>query len=152
RRLFCKSSIVALGGLALPFPLQAQSLPLPIPAPSDPADDHFFLQIIVQGGWNPTYLFDARPKEMTKNKLLVYALDEDPSVYQSINGTQCLHSSIVKGLLIQKDYFSVINGVLMATGFDGHGQNMNFLFSGNPFGGNSLCLSSTNWVAIRKPQ
>ena len=37
-----------------------------------------------------------------------------------------------------RDRFSVLNGVYMTPSFDGHLQNMNFLFTGNPFGGDSF--------------
>ena len=37
-----------------------------------------------------------------------------------------------------RDRFSVLNGVCMAPSFDGHLQNMNFLFAGKPFGGDSF--------------
>ncbi|MCJ8277937.1 MAG: DUF1501 domain-containing protein, partial [Bdellovibrionales bacterium] len=43
-----------------------------------------------------------------------------------------------------------VNGVLMATSFDGHPQNMNFLFSGNPFGGDSYLPHISDKSSLEK--
>src|ERR1019366_6217460 len=54
------------------------------------------------------------------------------------NGTRSWATRLIEPLKPFRDRFSVLNGVVMATGFDGHDQNMNFLLTGDPFGGESF--------------
>jgi hypothetical protein len=54
------------------------------------------------------------------------------------NGTSALTASTAAALHPLKDRFSVINGVVMSTSFDGHDQNTNLFLAGNPFGGASF--------------
>ena len=49
-------------------------------------DPHFFLQVFFSGGVDPTYLFDARPLEMTKNKLLQNYIGKEPKLWTGANG------------------------------------------------------------------
>ncbi len=101
-------------------------------------DPHFFLLIVLNGGADPAYMFDARPLSMTRAGLIQNYLGQEPFPWRGRNGIATLASPLVKPLLPFRDWFSVINGVYMTQGFDGHLQNMNFLFAGNPFGGESF--------------
>ncbi len=129
RRDLLKSSVVA-GGFAF-WPGYSAL------AQSSNREEHFFLQILYPGGLDWTYLFDARPLAMTKEKLIQNYLAKDPHVWTGVNGQKTLATDLVKPLESLKDYFSVINGVLMEPSFDGHDQNMAYWLTGNPFGGES---------------
>lgn len=102
------------------------------------ADPHFFLMIVLNGGADPAYMFDARPLSMTRAGRIQNYLGKEPFPYRGRNGIATLASTLVEPLLPFRDWFSVLNGVYMTPGFDGHLQNMNFLFAGNPFGGESF--------------
>jgi hypothetical protein len=65
-----------------------------------------------------------------------YAGERKP--FAGSNGTKSLRSTLVEPLLPLAPHFSILNGVHMATSFDGHGQNLNYLLTGNPFGGKSF--------------
>lgn len=101
-------------------------------------DPHFFLLIVLNGGADPAYMFDARPLSMTRAGRIQNYLGQEPFPWRGHNGITTLASPLVKPLLPFRDWFSVLNGVYMTPGFDGHLQNMNFLFAGNPFGGESF--------------
>ncbi|MBL8661781.1 MAG: DUF1501 domain-containing protein [Candidatus Odyssella sp.] len=102
------------------------------------AEPHFFLMIVLNGGADPAYMFDARPLSMTRAGRIQNYLGREPFPYRGNNGIATLASPLVEPLLPFRHWFSVLNGVYMAPGFDGHLQNMNFLFAGNPFGGESF--------------
>jgi uncharacterized protein (DUF1501 family) len=102
------------------------------------ADPHFFLLIVLNGGADPAYMFDARPLSMTRAGRIQNYLGQEPFPWRGHNGITTLASPLVKPLLPFRSWFSVLNGVYMTPGFDGHLQNMNFLFAGNPFGGESF--------------
>lgn len=99
---------------------------------------HFFFTIYVQGGMDSSYLFDARPNTMTDAGKIQNYLNEDPGVWDGVNGQVCRSTRLTQPLRPFKDRLTIINGVLMATSFDGHDQNLNYLFTGNPFGGESF--------------
>lgn len=101
----------------------------------NPDGNHFFLQVLVQGGLDPLYMFDTRPMAMTKANLQVNYNQEDPFVWEGSNGVSTLAAASVRPLLAYRQDFSILNGVVMATNFDGHDQNMNFFLAGNAFGG-----------------
>lgn len=107
-------------------------------APMQPDDPHFFLLVILDGGADSSYMFDARPLAMTGAGLVQNYLGEDPAPWVGRNGVSTLASRLVKPLAAYRDRFSVLNGIVMTPSFDGHLQNMNFLFCGNPFGGESF--------------
>ncbi len=133
RREFLKMGIAGAGTLAL------RPMDFAFGAPG--ADPHFFFMIVLNGAADSSYMFDSRPLSMTKaGKIQNYwsKPNEEPSVWQGANGQSCLASSLIKPLAPYKNKFSVINGVFMTPTFDGHLQNMNFLFSGGPFGGESF--------------
>jgi hypothetical protein len=102
------------------------------------SEDHFFLQVMIPGGFDPLYMFDSRPMELSQKGLQVNHNTEDHQIWQGRNGVSTLATSTTRDLKAYQDYFSVINGVLMATNFDGHDQNMNFFLTGNAFGGESF--------------
>ena len=101
-------------------------------------DPHFFLKIYVYGGIDSLFLFDSRDRSMTAEKFMHSYIKEAPEVWQGRNGVSCLATAMAREMSPYKDHFSVVNGVMMSTGFDGHLQNVNFLFTGNPFGGESF--------------
>ena len=101
-------------------------------------EPHFFLLLVLNGGADPAYMFDARPLAMTAAGRIQNYLGQEPFPWRGDNGVTTLASPLVKPLLPFRDWFSVLNGVYMTPGFDGHLQNMNFLFAGNPFGGESF--------------
>ena len=114
---------------------------------SSPDEPHFFISYFLRGGWDPSYLFDARPLEMHASGTMQNYLGETPNKWTGLNGEELLATSIVSPL---KPYFdaqkiSMLNGVYMTTAFDGHEQNMNIFLTGNPFGGNTFLpyLNST---------
>ena len=101
-------------------------------------DPHFFLLVVLDGGADPSYMFDARPLSMTQAGKIQNYLGEEPGVWTGRNGATTLATRLVAPLRPFCDRFSVLNGVYMTPSFDGHLQNMNFLFSGSPFGGDSF--------------
>ncbi len=129
RRAFLKGAlgVAALGLLGRGRPARA-------------ADEHprFFLHLVAQGGLDATYAFDARPRALTAAGLRADYLGEEPTVWTGRNGASTLVTSLVAPLAAHRDRFSILNGVVMSAGFDGHRQNTNFMFTGSPFGGESF--------------
>ena len=103
-------------------------------------DPHYFLEVLFRPGWDPTYLCDARPLAMTAAGKLQNYLGQEPTLLTGSNGGQTLVTSLFAPLRPHFDAgrLSILNGVHMASTFDGHEQNLNFLFTGNPFGGKSF--------------
>ena len=117
RRDFLQFSLMGLGTLSLgQLPQRAWAAPV--------EDDHFYLQIFFSGGMDPSYLFDARPLEMTRNNLLQNYVGKEPFAWTGNNGQRTWASDLCKELKPYKEDFSIVNGVLMATDFDGHPQNI----------------------------
>lgn len=131
RRRFLK--FAAAGGATLALP--AYSPREALPAGAEP---HFFLLVILNGGADTSYMFDARPLSMTRAGMIQNFLGQEPMPWRGLNGVSTLATSLVKPLIPFRDQFSIVNGVVMTPSFDGHQQNMNFLFAGNPFGGESF--------------
>jgi hypothetical protein len=104
------------------------------PAP----EKRFLLNIIVPGGLDQTMLFDARPLAMTQAGLVINPLGEEPAPWAGTNGVASLTASTAAALHPLRDRFSVVNGIIMSTSFDGHDQNTNVLLAGSPFGGPSF--------------
>ena len=50
------------------------------------ADPHFFLLIVLDGGADPSYMFDARPLSMTRAGKIQNYLGEEPGVWTGSNG------------------------------------------------------------------
>ncbi|MGE0616819.1 MAG: hypothetical protein AB7P04_14400, partial [Bacteriovoracia bacterium] len=135
RREFVQVGIAGLGSLMIPRWAFAFGN---APAPGLEKDPHFFLQIYVDGGMDPTYLFDARPLAMTQAGKLQNYLGEEPKLWEGVNGGKCWATKLTDKLVPFRERFSIVNGVQMSLGFDGHGQNVNYLLTGDPFGGDSF--------------
>jgi hypothetical protein len=123
---------MAAGGISCGFFSSPLSWAL---SPQNDQDDHFFLQVFINGGMDPLYWFDSRPLEMTEAGLQANYLSKEPVLWKGKNGGETWGTELVEPLRAYWDRFSVLNGVLMAPNFDGHEQNVNFLFAGNAFGG-----------------
>lgn len=99
---------------------------------------HFFIYVNLFPGADTSYLFDARQLSLTAANKMQNFLGKDPLVWEGTNGEKTLTTEITDPLKPFRDKFSVVNGVQMATTFDGHEQNQGFIFTGSPFGGESL--------------
>jgi uncharacterized protein (DUF1501 family) len=139
-----------LGGAATLFFPGASFLNRAIAAPIG-EDPHFFLMIVLNGGADTSYMFDARPLAMTAAGKIQNYLGKEPDKWGGKNGVSAASSSLVKPLARFKDRFSVLNGVVMTPSFDGHAQNMNYLFTGDPFGGDSFIPHLNLAETGRKP-
>lgn len=131
RRGFIKLGTLGAGTILLPGLSDAE-----VPHPEE--EPHFFLLVVLDGGADPSYMFDARPLSMTAAGKIQNYLGEEAGVWTGRNGQSTLATRLVAPLAPFRDRFSVLNGVYMTPSFDGHLQNMNFLFSGSPFGGDSF--------------
>lgn len=101
----------------------------------NPQEEHFFLQVIFGSGVDQSYMFDARPLAMTAAGKIQNYLGQEPDVWQAPSGQKTLASPLTRPLKHLAQDMTIINGVHMAQDFAGHGQNLNYLLSGNPFGG-----------------
>lgn len=128
RREFIQLTAAGLGSLAIPFSPKVFSRDLD-------QDPHFFIQVWINGGVDQSYMFDARPLELTNAKMLQNYLGVEPSQMTGTNGQTCFRTSITDPLKEFQSEMSILNGVVMAHGFDGHIENTRYLLSGNPFGG-----------------
>ena len=96
-----------------------------------------FLHVVVPNGFDNSYLFDARPLKFTQAGWIQNYSNKEPILVSDSLERKSYFSDAAKTLWdLHGDKFSVLNGVYQSSGFDGHDQNMNQLFSGNPFGGN----------------
>ena len=120
--------------------------------PERAREPHFFLLVVLNGGADSSYMFDARPLSMTKAGKIQNYLGKDPHPWAGKNGTSSRATALTKPLEPFRDRFSVLNGVYMAPSFDGHLQNMNFLFAGKPFGGGSFVPHLNLAETGRKPE
>lgn len=110
-------------------------------------EPHFFINVVVAGGVDPTYWFDGRPLEMTDKGLVsnyLYKNSESEANttagaridFLGKNGTKSIRTTITEPLMKFKDEMTVINGILMnGNGVASHGQNMYTLFTGKTVGG-----------------
>lgn len=137
-------------GAALSFGSLLGSGGLLADEPAAAGSPRFFLTIYVQGGMDPTYMFDSRPKAMTDAGKIQNYRNDEPTVWEGSNGQKTLASSLITPLAEFKNDLLILNGVLMAASFDGHDQNLNYLFTGNPFGGESF-IPHLNTVGARSP-
>jgi hypothetical protein len=134
RRELLKFGLAGAATLVLPGATFIESAD----ARSQDEDPHFFLMIVLNGGADCSYMFDARPLALTAAGKMQNYMGKDPDPWTGTNGGIAAATGLVKPLARFKDRFSVFNGVVMTPSFDGHAQNMNFLFTGDPFGGNSF--------------
>ena len=128
RRDFLKFSMAGVGTLVLPLGS----------ATGEVEDPRFFLQIYVYGGIDSLFLFDGRPLAMTAAGHIHDYVKQEALPWVGANGAQTLATSFARELDKHRHRFSVLNGVFSTTAFDGHLQNVNFLYTGNPFGGESF--------------
>lgn len=99
---------------------------------------HFFLLVVLGGGADASYMYDARPLSMSAAGRIQNYLGQEPALLQGRNGTTARTTSLVQPLARLQDRFSVLNGVVMTPSFDGHLQNMNYMLTGDAFGGESF--------------
>ncbi|MCB9073767.1 MAG: hypothetical protein H6623_09105, partial [Bdellovibrionaceae bacterium] len=116
-------------------------------------DPHQLLHIHLSGAADFTYLFDARPLEMTNAGLLQNYSKEEPYEWLApTNQRKTWASPITKPLIPFRQDLSIINGIFMDRQFVGHSQNENLLFTGNPFGGTAyMPLVNTNSTQVAAP-
>lgn len=110
----------------------------PAVARAGEADPHFFLQVMFIGGMDSSYTFDARPLAMTEAKLQVNHGGQAPILYRGSNGQETWMAPYASPLSRHMSDISVLNGVVMMPAFDGHDNNVGFLITGNPFGGEAM--------------
>ena len=97
----------------------------------------FFLHVVIPNGFDNSYLFDARPLKFTQANWIQNYSEEESILVKDTQDRKAYFRPWAHSLWqSHKDKFSVLLGVHQSAGFDGHDQNMNQLFSGNPFGGN----------------
>src|SRR4029079_13381109 len=132
RRHFLRVGAAGCGSLILP------RLALGQVAPPLEAEPHFFLLIVLGGGADPSYMYDARPLSMTAAGRIQNYTGEEPALLRGRNGTPFRATSLMRPLARLHDRFSILNGVFMTPSFDGHLQNVNYLMTGDPFGGESF--------------
>ena len=133
RRSLLKFGLAGAGTLILP-----RAAALAAPAGAAKPDPHFFLLIVLGGGADPSYMYDARPLSMTAAGRIQNYTGKEPLLIRGNNGVATRASPLTQPLARLRDRFSVLNGVVMTPGFDGHLQNMNFLLTGDAFGGESF--------------
>ncbi|MCX6130975.1 MAG: hypothetical protein NTX25_18195 [Proteobacteria bacterium] len=119
-------------------------------AAAETDEPHFFLEIFFPGGLDGLYTFDARSLAMTQAGLIANYQSAEPVLLTGKNGNKTLVTKLIDPLKPFLDRFSVLNGVIMDPGFDGHDNNINYLLSGNSFGGESM-LPHINQVGSRTP-
>src|SRR5215468_11958605 len=103
RRDILRISLAGAGTLILPG---AGLLPAAAQVPEEP---HFFLMIVLNGGADSSYMFDARPMSMTAAGKIQNYLRQEPSPWAGRNGTGTLATSLIKPLIPFRDRFSVLN-------------------------------------------
>lgn len=131
RRSFLKNTALGFASLALP----EASWALKALNTSDP---HYFLTLTYLGGWDHSYLFDARPLSMTNANLIQNYTGSEPIAWGEGDVQTWLANPLALPLREFQQDFCILKGLMMATTFDGHGQNENYIFTGNPFGGDSF--------------
>lgn len=99
-------------------------------------DRRFFLHVFVKGGADATYLFDARDESFTRHgHLQNYRTDRAVHLWEDGKGGRTWVSSLAQSLAPERQRFTLLNGVHMARGFDGHPQNVALMITGNASGG-----------------
>lgn len=108
-------------------------IPLAMGAAETP---RFFLQVFLKDGADSSYLFDAREALFTeKGKIQNYRSDKTVYPWTDARGGKTLVSALAQKLESERQNFTILNGVHMAQGFDGHPQNIAVMTTGNPSGG-----------------
>lgn len=107
---------------------------------AESATPHFLLHIVVEQGWSPTYLFDARPRTFTSAQLWENYHDSSSETlsWTDKKGRTSWVSPSMKPLaadFLEQPCFSVIKGLHGSADFDGHRENQMLLLSGSTAGG-----------------
>ncbi|MDA9951712.1 DUF1501 domain-containing protein [Oligoflexaceae bacterium] len=119
--------------------------PKPLLAADGPP--HFFIHLVLAGGMDPIYAFDARPLEFTDRGLFsnytyknVEAMptlpDASPLEVIGSDRKGTLRSPLTNPIMKYRDQFSVFNGLHFKS--DVHELNMPNLFFGNNAGGSNF--------------
>src|SRR5258706_14116270 len=99
RRSFIRIGTLGAGTILLPGLERAT-------AGAPQQDPHFFLLIVLDGGADPSYMFDARPLSMTAAGKIQNYLGEEPRVWTGHNGQSTLSTRLVAPLQPLRDRFS----------------------------------------------
>lgn len=139
RRSLMKGAAATLG---------AGMLPAGLSKAAEANEPHFFLNVVISGGLDASMMFDARPLKMTdQGKIQNYYYKNDssgaevlkdpaPIALTGSNGTSTLVQPVMEPLMKYQSDFSIVNGVCMLlNGFEGHGNNMYYLFTNGGSGG-----------------
>lgn len=137
RRDFLKKAAISAAMLGLPRSIFSSATRV---LPTDP---HFFIHVFMPGGVDQSYLFDARPAEMSTFRnpwIQNYGVGEerDPVRWEGRNGQSAWVASYAQPLLRffqEKPLFSVLNGILMSDSIDGHSQVKHLSLSNSINGG-----------------
>ncbi len=127
-----------LGAMMLPSVVWSQPSPDSKTSGDSASDPHYFLFIYLPEGFDVSFMYDARPMALSEAGKIHNYTQEEPRKIVGVNGESTFATNLTKPLDTFKDYFSVINGVHMAGTFQGHGQNLNMMLTGNAFGGKSF--------------
>lgn len=141
RRQLLKYGLAGVGSTFFPL----------TPAFSQVNDDHFLYILFLDGAADFSYMFDARPLEMTKFRMLANRTGTEPDLWTGSNGQSCWASSLTSPLKPFKNDFTVVNGVFMDKTFAGHTNMIDLILSGNPLGGDSFVpwINNKNQVLSR---
>ena len=103
----------------------------------------------LNGGFDPAYLFDPRPRQFTANGHITnyFPVGEEHFTWPGSNG-EGIATAAARPLLPWKDRFTVLKGVHMSPGFDGHLENFRYLLSGHPFGGELFVSQSSSKASL----
>lgn len=100
------------------------------------AHPQFFLHILLKGGVDASYLFDARSVAFTdKGKCTNFRQDKSVHLWEDGVGGKTWVTPLAAGLASLRTDFTLLNGVHMARGFDGHPQNVAMAVTGSATGG-----------------
>lgn len=134
RRLFLNRALggATLGILGQWIPNRSQ-MGWAQPPRQEPAK---ILHVVLPEGFDVHSLFDARPLSFrAAGWIQNYDGVEPVRVYDRARHATWMSPAAKRFWDEYHPYLSVLNGVYQAPGFDGHEQNMNYCFTGNPFGG-----------------
>lgn len=141
RRELLKYGIAGLGLPLLPFRSGWSQI----------QNDHFLYMLHLDTAADFTYLFDARPLEMTQNQLQTNYMAEAPTLWTGQNGQSCWASVATAPLHAFKNDFSIVNGVFVHPNDIGHQGPTDILFSGSQFGGPSFLPLINNSNSLIPP-
>lgn len=139
RKFLAVSTATAAVSLVNPVTSVAQILGR---AKGEDQDPHFFMHIFLPGGLDFHSMFDSRPLEMTKAGLIHDPMGVEPLRITGTNGGSAFVTELTSNLRSKfADRFSVLNGVMMQPGFNGHPENVAYSLTGNAFGGAAMLPS-----------